>query len=146
MASSRDDFLMRTIQQLASALERAAGLRGAGDLDAAREALENASREQFGGLATLLPQLDVETAVRLLASPERMTGWVRVLAEQAEQERARGNPDAAARMDARALELLLEAAGEQAHELPEWARELADRVPAAAIGAAYRARLQALRG
>jgi hypothetical protein len=109
MPSAREDYLIRLIQQLGEVLRRLRA-RLTGEVDAGDAA--EVEREAgvaivtlLGPQAPLLQQLDATSAVRLVASAERVALWTSFLRVQAEAQRAGGRADAADRLAARASAL-----------------------------------------
>lgn len=107
--SSRDDYLLRMMVETTQALLRAAGLRRAGKLDEALNELRDAYGELLGPAAELAPRLDSATAAQVVGNPERIRAWAQLLREEAEVRRLRGEAAAADALEARELELELEA-------------------------------------
>ena len=108
MASAREDYLLRLIQQMAALARRLRErLTGAGADEAAdveREAAD-AVATLLGPQGALLHALDAGSAVRLAGGAERVAAWIALLRVQAEAARARGHGVRAAQLDARTASL-----------------------------------------
>jgi hypothetical protein len=109
MPASREDYLLRMIQQLGEVLRRLRA-RLTGVVDAAEAA--DVEREATAAIATLLgpqamllQQLDATSAVRLVGDAERVRLWVALMCVQADALRASGRADAADRLAGRASAL-----------------------------------------
>ncbi len=107
--SSRDDYLLRMIQDLARALARVLLRKRERDFGGALRETRDAIGELLGARAELAQRLDSETAAHLVGEPEVVAGWARLVAEEAGIWRELDRPDDAAALDRRALELALEA-------------------------------------
>jgi hypothetical protein len=109
--SSRDDYLLRMMRQMATVLARMLGLRNGGQLREALRELDDLQGELLQGpLAELVPRVDAATAAHLLADPHRIAAWARLLHERAELLRLTGAEDAAAATFRQAAGLAREAA------------------------------------
>jgi hypothetical protein len=109
MPASREDYLLRMIQQAGEVLRRLrARLTGElatdDDPDVEREA-GKAIATLLGPQAPLLQQLDATSAVRIVGDAERVGLWIAFMRVQAEAQRAGGRADAADRLAARATAL-----------------------------------------
>jgi hypothetical protein len=109
MPASREDYLIRMIQQLGEVLRRLrARLTGevdTGDVaDIDREAGQ-AVATLLGPQAGLLQQLDARSAVRLVGDADRVALWTAFMRVQADAQRAGGRAEAADRLSARAAAL-----------------------------------------
>jgi hypothetical protein len=108
MASAREDYLLRLIQQMATLARRlrerltGAGADEASDVE--REAAD-AIATLLGPQATLLHALDAGSAVQLAGGAERVAAWIALLKVQAEAARTRGDGARAAQVDARVASL-----------------------------------------
>jgi hypothetical protein len=106
MPSAREDYLIRLIQQMGEILRRLrARLTGkvdAGDAAEVEREAGQAIAALLGPQASLLIQLDPTSAVRLVASADRVAVWVDFLRVQAAAQRAGGREAAADRLTARA--------------------------------------------
>lgn len=80
--SIREDWLQRTIKQLAGALARVAGLRRKGRTEEALEATRALAGELVGMERDLLDALEASSAARMLG-PERTEVYARLLEEDA---------------------------------------------------------------
>lgn len=109
--SSRDDHLLRLIQQMGAVLARMLGLKNGGQVREALQALGDAQGELLGPLAGVLPRMDSATAAILLGDPTRIAAWARVVHERAGLLRLRGDPADADAEERRANELAREALG-----------------------------------
>jgi hypothetical protein len=109
MPASREDYLLRMIQQLAEVLRRLrARLTGKVDAGTAVEVEREASRAistLLGPQAPLLQQIDATSAVRIVGDAERVSLWTAFMRVQADAARASGRVDAADRLAARAAAL-----------------------------------------
>jgi len=105
MPSAREDYLLRMIQQLAAIVarlrERLTGATAAEAAEIEREA-GAAIGTLLGPQATLLNQLDANSAARLVGSAERVAMWVTLIRVQADAHRASDRTEAADRLAARA--------------------------------------------
>lgn len=109
MLTERRDYLLRLIQQAAAAARRLRELltqEAAAADEVAREA-NDAIGALLGGAAhsQLLERVDAETAVRLLADPERVRAWVELLRVQGDALRREGAESRADWLRGRALAL-----------------------------------------
>lgn len=107
--SSRDDWLLRELRLLGAVLARMLGLKNGGQVQEALQALDDAEGELLGPLAGVVPRVDSATAAHMLASPQRIAAWARVLHERADLLRLSGDESGAAFAAARARELAAEA-------------------------------------
>jgi hypothetical protein len=109
MPASREDYLIRMIQQLGEVLRRLRErLTGKVDADDAAEVEREAGQAiatLLGPQATLLQQLDPMSAVRIVGDAERVALWTAFMRAQAEAARAGGRVDAADRLATRAVAL-----------------------------------------
>lgn len=112
--SEQEDYLVRMIQQLGRALARVREmlLGGAASALAVRREIAQTSAALLGRDASMLTQLDAESAVRLLASPERVALWVGLLEAEADAWDLEGQSERASACRARAASLRM-AAGRQ---------------------------------
>ena len=109
MPASREDYLIRMIQQLGEVLRRLrarlTGEPAADDLaDVEREASTSITT-LLGPQAPLLQQLDPTSAVRIVGDTERVALWTAFMRVQADALRVTGRADAADRLAARAAAL-----------------------------------------
>jgi hypothetical protein len=107
--SSQEDFLLGQLQRVAEMIARALGLRGSGDLPAARTEIDNAYTALLGGQSDLLRMLDTSSAARLIGNPKKIAAFARITAADAALAAAAGNSKAQQHLDARALSLAQEA-------------------------------------
>ncbi len=107
MSIQERDFLMRMIQQLADALARIAGLRGAGRTPEALLLLQQTTDGVFGPMARMLEQVDSASAAMLLASPQKIRAYASLLDERARIHAAQGENARARADERRALDLFL---------------------------------------
>jgi hypothetical protein len=109
MPSAREDYLLRMLQQLGVVLARlrerlTGGTAGTEAAEVEREA-SGAIATLLGPQATLLQQLDPQSAVRLVGDADRAAMWIAFIRVQAEAQRASGRADVADRLAARAAAL-----------------------------------------
>jgi hypothetical protein len=116
---SQRDLVLRWIEQVGRVVARLLHGRGGGDLELAGEQVQDAIGLLLGPLAALLPRLEPASAAELLADPERIFGYARLLALQAAVEQAAGRPAAGHSRD-RALALAREALRRSGEPRPEW--------------------------
>ena len=109
MPASREDYLLRMIQQLGEVLrrlrERLTGKVDAGDAVEIEREAGAAIATLLGPQAPLLSQLDPTSAVRLVGDAERVGLWISLMRVQSEAQRMHGRADAADRLTARASAL-----------------------------------------
>ena len=109
MPASREDYLIRMIQQLGEVLRRLrARLTGkvdAGDAAEVEREAGQAVTTLLGPQAPLLQQLDATSAVRIVGDAERVGIWIALMRVQADAQRLSGRVDVADRLTARALAL-----------------------------------------
>ena len=109
MPASREDYLLRMIQQLGEVLRRLrarlTGEPAAGDIAEVEREAGAAIVTLLGPQAPLLQQLDATSAVRIVGAAERVTLWTAFMRVQADAQRASGRVDAADRLAARATAL-----------------------------------------
>jgi hypothetical protein len=110
MATAREDYLLRLIQEMGAVLRRLrARLLGAqegADAVEVREEAAAAVGQLLGPHAAVLEHLDVSSAVTLIADPQRVALWVQLLLVQAMSDERLGQaaPATARRARAAALE------------------------------------------
>ena len=109
MSMLQRDYVLRAIQQLARAIGRILGLKRAGKLDEALEAVSVTADEIFGTMRTTLDAIDPQSAARLLASHERIEAYALLTAEEASILELMGDEPRAKSGHRRALSLYLEA-------------------------------------
>lgn len=126
MAMTRD-LVMRLVKQLGEALARIAGLRRAGKLDDALQALGDTQRELLGEADALVGRVDAETAAHLLGHKQNVLIYAELLAERAEILAAMNQADIARRTFQRALLVCLEAEA-VGGRLDERTRPIVERV------------------
>jgi hypothetical protein len=109
MPASREDYLIRMIQQLGEVLRR---LRARLTGEPAADDIAEVEREAGAAIATLLgpqapllQQLDATSAVRIVGDPKRVALWTAFMRVQADAQRASGRVDAADRLTSRAAAL-----------------------------------------
>lgn len=127
---SQRDLLHRWIEQVAQVI--AALLRGPPpvDLAPARQQVDAALAQHLGPLATLVPTLDVASAAALLADPDRIFAYARLLLLAAEVDLASGHADGGAGRQ-RALDFAAAALARAPERRPEWEAWLAAARPPA---------------
>jgi hypothetical protein len=127
--SSRDDYLLRIIQQMGAVLARMLGLKNGGQVHEALQTLDDAEGELLGPMAEVVPRVDSATAAHMLGEPQRIAAWARLLHERAALLRLAGDEAGAALAAQRAAELAAEAqarAGGYATAVRELLGPLAD--------------------
>ena len=103
MLTSRNDYLMRLIQQVAAKLRRLRELVEDGALPEATSRDANAAiGELLGPQRALMELLDARSAAALVGDVERLELWVALLRLQADAARATGDTTKADRLVARA--------------------------------------------
>jgi len=135
----REDYLMRMIRQLAEALARIAGLRKAGDL---RQALDAVDRlyDELGIPRELVDVVDTPTLAGMLGRPDKIRAAAMLLWEEGHLYKAKGDPLAAFAKYRRAHELFLEARAQDPQAEDDSAiLELSRVVPAQHLDPRYRA-------
>jgi hypothetical protein len=134
----REDYVMRLIKQIAAVIARMVGLQGKGDHEAALRAAESAY-DLLGVPSELAAALDSATLAELLAHPEKIRLMARVVREEAEILRAKGDPVGCAARYRRAAELTLEArAREPSDEDAGVLQELFRHFPTGSLHPRYR--------
>lgn len=105
--SEQDDYLLRMIQQLGRALARIREMLLGGTSTGAAVRVEIAATAAtlFGRDSAMLERLDAESAVRLIASPERVALWGQLLDAEAESWDREGGSERASACRARATAL-----------------------------------------
>jgi hypothetical protein len=103
------DYVLRMIQLLAGAVARIFGLKRAGQLEEALEAVSVTVDEIFGTLRMMLDAIDPQSAARLLAYPEKIEAYAMLTAEEASILELMGDATRANSGYRRALSLYLEA-------------------------------------
>lgn len=107
--SSRDDWLLRELKMLGAVLARMLGLKNGGQVQEALQTLDDAEGELLGPQGDVVTRVDSATAAHILAHPQRIAAWARLLHERADLLRLAGNDTHAALVDQRAAELAAEA-------------------------------------
>src|SRR3954469_16777004 len=110
MAMAERDYILRMIQQLAQALARVLGLKKAGKLDEALDAVGETADGIFGPLLRTLDALDAQSAASLLGSREKITAYAALTAEEGSIHELQGDERRSRERARRALTLYLEAA------------------------------------
>ena len=108
MAMLERDYVLRLIQLLAQAVARIFGLKRAGKLDEALDAVDLTLDEIFGTLRITLDAIDPQTASMLLADRERLEAYALLTAEEASILELMGDAARAQSGYIRALSLYLE--------------------------------------
>ena len=108
MAMLERDYVLRLIQLLAQAVARIFGLKRAGKLEEALEAVGLTVDEIFGTLRITLDAIDSQSAARLLPDPERLEAYALLTAEEASILELMGDAARAQSGYIRALSLYLE--------------------------------------
>jgi hypothetical protein len=108
MAMLERDYVLRLIQLFAQAVARIFGLKRAGKLDEALEAVGLTLDEIFGTLRITLDAIDPQTASMLLADRERLEAYALLTAEEASILELMGDAARAQSGYIRALSLYLE--------------------------------------
>lgn len=105
-----DDFILRSIRQLAAAIAKIAGLNQRGEHERALADADGAWGELLGELPReMADAVDSRTLAGMLRHPDRIRVASQILEEQARALAGMGDATAAARRARRALELRLEA-------------------------------------
>jgi hypothetical protein len=104
------DYIKRLIRQFAEVLARLAGFRKEDQYDLALQLVEEAHRDVLGVPAQMLSRIDAASAALLLGNTWKITAYGRLLEEEAELRRLRGEEKAARQGLHRALEVYVEAA------------------------------------
>jgi hypothetical protein len=107
--NAQQDHLLRLVQQMMAALERARGLRGGGRVEEGLEVLRAVEAELLGPLQAAARLVDPATAAHLVAEPLRIAAWARLLHEEAAALGHAGQEEASRAAAARAAELAREA-------------------------------------
>lgn len=90
---SQRDIVLRWIEQLALVVARLLHGPGAADLALAEAQVRDAITRVLGPLSETILRVDVASAAFLLADPERIYGYARLLGLLAAIEQADGRPD-----------------------------------------------------
>jgi hypothetical protein len=110
-----EDYILRTVKQLAAAIARVAGLNQRGQHEQALAEAERAWGELLGDIPPeLAASVDSRTLAGMLRQPARVRLASQIVSEQAHALAAQGDAAGAARRARRALELLLEARAAEA--------------------------------
>lgn len=149
MSIRQRDYILRMIEQLAEAIARIAGARGAGKHEEALSLVRETADGILGPLRAMVEQLDSASAAVLLGSAEKVGAYAALTAEEAATHEAAGDARRAGAGYRRALELHLEAArlGEGAEARAralEAAGRLRGKVDERRLGQRYREALAAL--
>jgi hypothetical protein len=107
--SSRDDWLMRMIQQMAQVVARMLGQKNGGQVQEAMQTLDDAQGELLGALSGVVPRVDSATAAHMLSEPRLIASWARLLYERADLLRMSGDDAGAAAAASQAHALAREA-------------------------------------
>jgi hypothetical protein len=143
--TSRQDYLMRMIEQIIQVLTRVIALGRAGDFHEALAQLRTANELLLGPFSEVLPRLDSASAAQMLGNPDQLLAYARLISAEAEVRRMMGDAAAADGLAQRALELALEARGRGAADreaAAELIAGLASRVPGDRLGAHFQALLR----
>ena len=108
--SSQDDFLLGELRRVAEMIARALGLRGSGDLPAARTEIDNAYSTLLGQQSDLLRMLDPVSAARLIGNPKKIAALANITAADAALAGEMGNSKVERHLTARVTALAEEAA------------------------------------
>jgi hypothetical protein len=147
--TSRQDYLMRMIEQIIQVLLRAIGLAKAGDCGEALVQLRTATGLLLGPFAEVLPRLDSASAAQMIGNPDQLLAYARLLSAEAEVRRMMGEPEAADGPALRSLEMALEARARGAADRDTAAELIAGlgrTVPRDRLSAHFRALLEEPRG
>jgi hypothetical protein len=109
--TSRQDYLMRMIEQIIQVLTRVIALGRAGDFHEALAQLRTANELLLGPFCEVLPRLDSASAAQMLGNPDQLLAYARLIGAEADVRRMMGETDAAAGLAQRSLEMALEARG-----------------------------------
>lgn len=107
--SSRDDWLLRLLQQMGAVIARMLGLKNGGQIQEALQTLDDAQGELLGPLAGVVTRVDPATAAHMLGEPRRIAAWARLLHERADLLRLTGDEAGAASAAGQARALAAEA-------------------------------------
>jgi hypothetical protein len=107
--TSRQDYLMRMIEQIIQVLLRVIGLTRTGDLDEALVQLRTGYGLLLGPFAEVVPRLDSASAAQIVANADQLLAYARLLHAEAEVRRLREEPAEAEALERRSLEFALEA-------------------------------------
>lgn len=113
-----DDYLMRTIEQFGQLIAAMVGKLNDGSVDEAEQELTQAYDALLGGDRVFLEMVDAQTLAHLLGSPEKVRVLSRLSRVEARIRQHRGEPELAARLEARAqaLSALAQRADPQEHD------------------------------
>ncbi len=129
MAWRQQDYILRLIEQVGAAIQRAFGLRDTGAPEIALYELRAAVNELLGPAAPLVSQVDVETAINIVGDPQRLALLARLLAAEADIQRTMEDDDAAGRLRHRAIYMARAAAARDEgmqEQISDLLRELED--------------------
>lgn len=146
-SSDRKDWILRMIQEIAQMVARLIGRKLEGDLDGALREGDTAIGRLLGPMAGVAPRVDSVTAAHMVAEPEVIAAWARVVHEQADVWRLKGEAETAAVLERRALELALEAHLREDRTPPELlslVSELRPLVPPETLAERHRDALETL--
>jgi hypothetical protein len=121
------DLVLRWIEQLAQLIARLLRARSQPELLAARDQVAEATAGLLGPLTNLVPRLEVESAAELLADPDRIFGYARLLDLEGAIAEALGDSTGAADARARALGFARLALQRSRDPMPEWEAWIAAR-------------------
>lgn len=106
MSITERDVILRAIQQIGDALARIAGLRRSGQADTALVEVNQTSGRILGPMASMVEKLDPQSAVMLLAEPDKIRAYGLLVAERSAVQRELGNTTAAQQDRLRAIDIL----------------------------------------
>jgi hypothetical protein len=124
--SIRKDFIERMIEQLVAALARILKARQEGRHEDALHLIGEAARSTLGMEYRVLTMADAASTARLLGEPSRVRVLAKLVRQEAEVRRARGDGPGAGDRFRLALELYLEARERGLRLEEEGAREVAE--------------------
>ncbi len=105
----REDYIHRLIRQLADALAKLAGLRKAGDFEAALDGCARTWDDLLDVPRELVDVTDTPTLAGMLREPDKIRVAAKILVEEGHALKGKGDPLTASVRYRKALELFLEA-------------------------------------
>ncbi len=104
----KEDYIMRMVDQLSRFLARIFKRARQAEFDQALAVLDDAFAEVLGPDAYLLAKVDVDSAVRMLAHPEKVAAYARLVQAEAFIYDQMGERPLATKRHQRALSLMVE--------------------------------------
>jgi hypothetical protein len=126
--TSRQDYLLRMIEQIVQVLTRVIAMGRAGDFHEALTQLRTANELLLGPFSDVLPRLDSASAAQMLGNPDQLLAYARLISAEADVRRMMGDAAAAEGLAQRSLELALEARARGAADREAAAELIADLV------------------